>query len=69
MEYSVEVDGEICMSAGRCVADLPGVFRFDHDELAELQPNPALPPVDQLIAAARACPSGAIEVVMEGPSS
>lgn len=51
------------MSSGRCVADLPTLFRFDDDELAELVPGAELPAEpDPLVAAVRNCPAGAISL-------
>lgn len=51
------------MSSGRCVADLPALFRFDADELAELVPGAELPTdVAPLLAAVRNCPAGAISL-------
>ncbi len=62
MAYRVEVDRDVCMSSGTCVADLPAFFRFDDDELAEVVPG-APPPSDSAqLALARACPSGALRV-------
>ena len=51
------------MSSGRCVADLPALFRFDADELAELVPEAELPAdAAALVAAVRNCPAGAISL-------
>lgn len=62
MAYTVEVDKDACISAGQCVAGWPDAFAFDMDELAEVRPGAAeLTDADRL-AAARACPSGAILV-------
>jgi ferredoxin len=63
MAYRIEVDPDVCMSSGRCVADAPGLFRFDDDEIAELIPDGEQLPVRQLIALARSCPSGALQVM------
>jgi len=56
----IVVDKELCMSSGRCVADVPEVFRFDDDELAEVVAGPAAVSLDRLRAAVRGCPSQAI---------
>ena len=63
MGYRLSIDTDSCLSSGRCVADLPSVFRFDDDELAELVPGTELP-VDSapLVAAVRNCPAGAISL-------
>lgn len=64
MGYRLSIDNDICLSSGRCVADLPGVFRFDADELAELIPAAELPADTGLLGAAvRNCPSGAIRLL------
>lgn len=63
MGYRATVDKELCISSGKCVADLPDVFRFDEDELGDVvTPHP---PADdaRLVAVARNCPSCAISVV------
>lgn len=62
MAHRVEVDQDVCISSGRCVADLPGLFRFDDDELAELVPGASPPSADVQFDLARACPSGALRV-------
>jgi ferredoxin len=62
MTYHIEVDRDVCMSSGKCVADAPDLFRFDDDEIAEPVPG-ADPPSDQrALDLARACPSGALVV-------
>jgi len=62
MALRAQVDKDVCISSGRCVADAPSVFRFDEDELSEVVAG--APPLadEQLFAIARACPSGAIEL-------
>lgn len=60
MTYRVEVDKDLCISAGKCIDAYPGAFRFDDDELAETIPGLAELSEDDKKAAARACPSGAI---------
>lgn len=63
MSYRTTVDGEVCISAGRCVAERPEFFRFDDDEVAEVVPG-ATPPPDQVqLDLARACPSGALQLL------
>jgi ferredoxin len=62
MACRTTVDGEVCISSGRCVSERPDVFRFDDDEVAEVIPGaPAMTDEAQL-ALARACPSGALQV-------
>lgn len=62
MTYQVEVDKDLCMSSGRCVADHPQAFRFDDDELAETTDTIDQVADDALLEAARECPSEAIQV-------
>lgn len=66
MPYTVSVDKDVCISSGKCVADAPGVFRFDDDELAE-PVDPTAPGLsdERLLAIGRQCSSGAISVYDE----
>tara|TARA_X000000368_G_scaffold85425_1_gene64811 strand:- start:20581 stop:20760 length:180 start_codon:yes stop_codon:yes gene_type:complete len=52
------------MSSGKCVADYPGAFVFDEEELASLVPNAKLTD-NEIIKVARNCPSRAILVFDE----
>lgn len=63
MTYRIAVDQDVCISSGKCVADAPGHFRFDDDDLAELVPDATPPPDAAQLDLARACPSGALRVV------
>lgn len=62
MPYRVAVDADSCISSGTCVADVPQLFRFDDDEIAELVPGAPVPADDVVLDAARSCPAGAIRV-------
>jgi ferredoxin len=65
MAYTVAVDKDVCISSGKCVADAPGAFRFDADELAEpVSRSPGLSDA-ALLEIGRNCPSGAIAVFDE----
>ena len=67
MSHRLWIDSDICMSSGRCVADLPAVFRFDEEEIAEVVPDADLPAdVGLLLAAVRNCPAGAIHLQANG---
>lgn len=66
MAYRVEVDPDVCISSGRCVADTPGLFRFDDDEIAEVIPDGEELPDQRLVALARGCPSGALRLTDGG---
>ena len=60
MPYSVRIDKDLCVSAGKCVADEPTVFAFDPDELAEVRANAAVLSNEALVRLARQCPGRAI---------
>jgi ferredoxin len=62
MSYRIDVDRDVCMSSGKCVADAPGLFRFDDEEIAERVPDAAEPGDARALDLARACPSGALVV-------
>ncbi len=62
MGFRVVVDQDECMSVGRCVADFPAGFGFDDDELAMVLPSVGELSEQQLLRAARNCPSRAIMV-------
>jgi len=62
MAYRIEVDRDVCISSGMCVADAPGLFRFDDDNLAELIPGGEPLPGQALVELARGCPAGALQV-------
>jgi len=67
-EIVISVDKELCVSSGRCIADVPEVFAFDAEELAEVKPDaPAIDP-QRLSAAARNCPGQAITVSVAPPT-
>ena len=60
MSYSVRIDKDLCVSAGKCVADEPSVFGFDEDELAEVKADAPNLSNEALIRLARQCPGRAI---------
>lgn len=66
MTYTARVDDDVCISSGRCVADLPGLFQFDEDEIAQVRQDPTIPSDAEFVAIARACPSGAIQLFSGG---
>jgi len=57
------IDQDEGMSVGRGVADFPSAFGFDDDELATVVPTAAELSDQQLLRAARNCPSRAITVI------
>lgn len=64
MPYRIQVNLDDCMSSGKCVADYPKAFDFDEDELAVLRHPEALSD-DDMVRAARNCPSRALAVFDE----
>jgi len=62
----VTVVRDECVSAGKCVASLPGYFVFDDEELSTIAPDGARPDDETLLRVARACPSGAIHLFANG---
>jgi ferredoxin len=62
MGLRADVDKDSCISSGRCVADAPGHFRFDDDEISEVIPGAPPLPADQLRAIALGCPAEAIRL-------
>ncbi|HEX3956549.1 MAG TPA: (4Fe-4S)-binding protein [Trebonia sp.] len=62
MAYRLELDPDVCISSGRCVADAPGSIRFDADEIAGLVPDGEPIADEQMVVLARNCPSGALLV-------
>ena len=59
MVLEVEIDRDVCMGSGNCVYEAPGVFDLD-DESVAMVVDPAGAAEDQVIAAARKCPTNAI---------
>ena len=61
MGYSVSIDRDACISSGNCVADSPGAFDFDEDDIAVVKEDGAAElGDDRLLRVARNCPAGAI---------
>ncbi|GAA4530641.1 MULTISPECIES: ferredoxin [Nonomuraea] len=62
MTYRIQLDRDVCISSGRCVAEAPESFRFDDDEIVALVPGGPRLTDEQIFDLARDCPSGAIRV-------
>ena len=62
MAFRITIDVDECMSSGKCVADYPDGFEFDDDELAALVDGGAALSDDEMVRAARNCPSRALSV-------
>ena len=67
MDLEVEIDRDLCMGSGNCVYAASGVFDLDEDSVAFVI-DPACSTEDQVIAAARNCPTHAITVRRNGAS-
>ena len=58
---AIEVDRDLCIGSGDCVASAPAVFELDDDGKATvIDPDGA--PVDEIVEAAMNCPVTAIFV-------
>lgn len=58
----IEVDRDLCIGSGDCVATEPDVFDLD-DEGKAIVLDPDAAPTDQVVEAARNCPVTAIFVI------
>ena len=61
MALEVEIDRDACMGSGNCVYEASGVFDLDDDGISTV-----VDPAEQIIAAARKCPTKAILVRRDG---
>ena len=57
----IEIDRDVCMGSGNCVYEAPGVFDLDDDQVAFVV-DPGAAPEDNVVAAARKCPTRAITI-------
>ena len=62
----VTVDRDLCMSSGRCVANVPMVFAFDDENVARVRDDAATLTFDDAADASAGCPAGAIGVEVDG---
>ncbi len=67
MGLEVDIDPDACMGSGNCVYAASGVFGLDEDSVA-LIVDPAGSSEDQILVAARNCPTHAITVRRDGVS-
>ena len=65
MRYTVRVDKQGCIGAGKCVAYAPEAFDFDENDTSEPLPTIVDVPDAQILQAARLCPVSAITVYDE----
>lgn len=61
---SVQVDRDLCIGSGDCVASEPDVFQLD-DEGKAVVLDPDAAPTDRIVEAAQNCPVTAIFVIGE----
>lgn len=69
MTLRVEIDQDLCMSSGKCVADEPEAFGFDDQELSVVLPGAAGLSEQRLRRAARMCPGQAITLITDDGST
>jgi ferredoxin len=65
MALEVEIDRDVCMGSGNCVYEAPGVFDLDDDGISTVVGVGAASE-EQVVAAARKCPTKAISVRRDG---
>jgi ferredoxin len=65
MGIEIEIDRDVCMGSGNCMYGAPGVFDLDDDSIARVVDANASSE-DQILTAARQCPTGAITVRRDG---
>ncbi len=65
MALEIDIDRDVCMGSGNCVYTAPGAFDLDDDSIAVVV-DPAAAPLEQIVTAARHCPTGAITVRQDG---
>ena len=61
MGVDVELDRDVCMGSGNCMAEAPAAFDLDDDGIAFVVDAGAVSE-DTIVAIARKCPSQAISV-------
>jgi ferredoxin len=59
----ITIDRELCMGSGMCLIYAAGTFAHD-DETKAIVVDPHGDPIEALMTAAEACPTGALRVVV-----
>jgi ferredoxin len=59
----IAIDRELCMGSGMCLVYASGTFAHD-DETKAIVVDPSGDPLEALMTAAEACPTGALQVVV-----
>ena len=65
MRYTVKIDKQACMGAGRCVSYAPAAFGFDENDTSTALDTMASVPDADILRAAELCPVSAIAVYDE----
>ena len=65
MTLEAEVDRDVCIGSGGCVFLAPGAFDLDDDGIA-VAVDPSAASEDELLTAARRCPTRAITIRRDG---
>jgi ferredoxin len=65
MGLEVSIDRDVCMGSGNCVYEAPGAFDLDEDQISFVVDVNAAPE-EQVLDAARKCPTRAISVHRDG---
>ncbi|MGH9223478.1 MAG: ferredoxin [Acidimicrobiales bacterium] len=61
----IKISRQRCIATKACINAAPGVFELDEQRVSTVH-NPAGEPLDTIIEAAEACPTGAISVYKDG---
>ncbi len=61
-DFSVTVDGDVCMGAGYCYSSYPELFTANADDTSRPNAPASSHSIDNAEKASRMCPSGAIEI-------
>ena len=65
MAIEIEIDRDVCIGSGNCVYTAPGAFELDNDDVAVVL-DPSATSEENILIAARRCPSRAITVRRDG---
>ncbi len=65
MAIEIEIDRDVCIGSGNCVFLAAGTFELDDHDVAVVV-DPSAASEDDILTAARRCPSRAISVRRDG---
>jgi ferredoxin len=60
----IAIDRELCMGSGMCLVYASGTFAHD-DETKAIVVDPSGDPLEALMTAVEACPTGALRVLLD----